>query len=291
MADTNFKLYVPEGTRKIACRFRLPSVGEKRPPLMIMATGLYSYMDKESQEAVAQRYLGAGFAVLQFNFMGHGYPPYKSDGDIKDITLSSSINDLTAVWNYSRQLSEVVNTDHTVLQATSYGALTAMMAEEQGKIAPEAMISISPYSFYKLKPWALPLSIVGHILPNEVKKALHFNIPVKLLDDFMENHPNALKKKGFMGNTAIHFFVGEDDKISSAETVKSWTNMINYDADIGYPGGRQAQYTIYPGVKHFYMPEEVGKDIFRTSLRFVKTVAAQSEMRKGVTARLQERHV
>ena len=288
MADTDFKLYVPEDARKIACRFRLPSVGENRPPLMIMATGLYSYMDKESQEAVAQRYLGAGFAVLQFNFMGHGYPPYKSDGDIKDITLSSSIDDLTTVWNYSRQLSGIVDTNHTVIQATSYGALTAMMAEEQGKIAPEAMISISPYSFYKLKPWALPLSVVGHALPNGLKRALHFNIPLKLLDDFRENHPNALKKKGFMGNTAIYFFVGEDDKISSAETVKSWTNMINNDADIGYPGGRQAHYTIYPGVKHFYMPPEVGEDIFQESLRFLKKVAAQSEMRRGVDSRLRE---
>ena len=274
MTDTDFKIYVPEDGREIASRLRFPA-GVAKPPLIIMATGLYSYMDKESQEEVAQRYLQAGFSVLQFNFMGHGYFPNKSDGDIQDITLSSSINDLTAVWNYARdRLSGDVDMERTVVHATSYGSLTALMALEQRKIAPNAMISISPYSFYKLKPWALPLSVLGHTLPDGLKRTLKLNIPVKMLDDFRKNHSNALKKKGFMGSTAISFFVGADDKISSPETVQSWTRMINYDADIGYLGGHQARYTIYPGVKHFVMPKEVGDNIFRESLAFIEEVFA-----------------
>ena len=69
-----FNLPIPNEHRNIRLRFVHPAKKSKNlPQLIIIATGLYSQMDKTSQVKLAEDFQRAGFATLQFNFMALGY--------------------------------------------------------------------------------------------------------------------------------------------------------------------------------------------------------------------------
>ena len=64
---------IPQEKRHIKARLGHSDNPYSSPEqLIIIAAGLHSHMDKESQKKVAQSYQQAGFATLQFKFAGHG---------------------------------------------------------------------------------------------------------------------------------------------------------------------------------------------------------------------------
>ncbi|MBO7483907.1 MAG: alpha/beta hydrolase [Alphaproteobacteria bacterium] len=272
MIEKNISLKVQNNHRYIRLRLCCPnnSLNDQRQ-LIIIATGLYSHMDKESQIKLAESYQKAGFSTLQFNFMGHGGGHNKSDGKLKDITLSSSLEDLKAVWDYSQELSGKVNINNTVITANSYGALISLMALERKFISPESMILVAPYSFDKFKPWVLPIKLISKLLPEKTTNLLRLPVSSTMVKDFLKYHTHAVAKKDLLGSTAVHFFVGSDDKISSQKNIKKWCKVFNKQtpSNIPFIDNKQAHYTVYEGVSHFDIPQSVQQDINQKAISFI----------------------
>lgn len=269
-----FNLPIPNENRNIRLRFSQPQKTSKKPPqLVIIATGLYSYMDKESQKLLAKSYQKAGFATLQFNFMAHGKDKNKSDGDMQNVTVSSGIKDLKAVWDYAKQnLSHKVNTHDIIIAANSYGAIVSLIALEQKIISPESMILVAPFSLRQLKSWCLPFKLFAMLMPNLVVKMLKIPVHPALIRDLLRYHRNAISTKNLLGRTAIHFFVGADDKIASGTEIKKWCEQFNSQqpANIPFIDNVQAHYKIYKGIPHFEIPINISNDINKRSIDFIK---------------------
>ncbi len=272
MIEKNISLKVQNNHRYIRLRLCCPnnSLNDQRQ-LIIIATGLYSHMDKESQKKLAESYQKAGFSTLQFNFMGHGEGINKSDGKPRDITLSSSIEDLRAVWDYSQGLSGIANTNNTAISANSYGALISLMALERKFISPESMILVAPYSFDKFKPWVLPIKLISKLFPEKIIDLLKLPVSSGMLKDFLKYHTHAMTKKDLLGSTAVHFFIGSEDKISSQKSIERWSKTFNNQSPshLAFVDNKQAHYTIYEGVPHFDIPPSVQEDIDRKAISFI----------------------
>lgn len=276
MSKKEFDLDVPGENRHIKLRFNSPKNAKKSYPLVIIATGLYSSMNKDSQIKLAESYQKAGFSTLQFNFMGHGENKNKSEGDIKNVTLSSGIKDIKAVWDYAKTLSNKVNTNDIVISGSSYGAVVALVALENKLISPESMVLVAPFSFEKLKSWSLPVRLLAILAPSLIAKIFKIPVHPALVQDLAKNHYNAITKKNLLGNTAVLFFVGDKDNISSGTDIKKWCQMFNENQpnNIPFVGGVQAQYKIYDNVPHFQIPANVYKDIHKRSIDFIKKTHA-----------------
>lgn len=276
MTTQDLKIPVPKSRRYVRARLRHSNNPfPKLEQLVIIATGLHSHMDKESQLKLSDTYRRSGFATLQFNFAGHGVDQNKSDGTIKDVTLSSSIQDLKAIWDYSQaHLPLSIDTEHTVISANSYGALISLLALEKNIISPETMVLTAPFSLDKFKKWHIPLSILAKVMPHKIHQILKLPIASEMIVDFLKNHKNAMRKKDLLGSTAVHFFVGSDDNISSVESIKNWSTQFNANSpkETPFVHDLQAHYKIYPNVKHFEIPDLVAQDICDRSVRFIKQV-------------------
>ena len=74
MNKTEFSLKIPNEKRHIKLRLVHPQRAKAQHQLVIIATGLHSHMDKDSQQKLAQDYQDAGLSTLQFNFMGYKFP-------------------------------------------------------------------------------------------------------------------------------------------------------------------------------------------------------------------------
>lgn len=271
MRETEFSLKIPNEKRHIKLRLVHPQHAKAQHQLVIIATGLHSHMDKESQTKLAKDYQDAGFSTLQFNFMGHGKDKNKSEGEINQITFSSGIKDLKTVWDYALTLSDKVDTDNIAIAANSYGAIVSLMALEQNIISPESMALISPLSLDRFKRWAWMLKL----MPNLTLKLL--KIPVSpsaksLIKDFYENHTKAMSKKNLLGNTGVCFFIGSDDTIAPVSDIKRWCMVFNSQMpkNVQFVDNIQADVKIYNNVPHFVIPDKVAKDMRSRSIKFIK---------------------
>jgi len=271
MIAQDFKLKVPGEERGIKARLHLQDDQAKLKQLLIIATGLYSHMDKDSQINAAKSYQKAGFSTLQFNFMGHGEQQNKSDGDVKDMTISSSIKDMTTVWKYVQSTLNI-EANHISISANSYGALISLLALEKRLITPESMVLVAPYSCDKLKSWALPLGLMVKLMPQTVIKALHLPVSPVMLKDFFRYHTKGMTKKDLLGSTAVHFFVGSADTIAPAKNVVKWSKTFNNQPlqNTPFVDDVQAHHIIYPGVKHFEIPPQTQRDILSRSIDFIE---------------------
>lgn len=272
MVVQNLKLKIPDEERHVVARLNYAENNVyKLQQLIIIATGLYSHMDKESQIKIADSYQQAGFATLQFNFMGHGENQNKSEGEIKDLTLSSSIKDIKTVWDYSTHLQNI-DTNCIAINANSYGALISLLALEKRLITPETMVLVAPYSFDKFKPWILPLSLLAKLMPDKIAQILKLPVSSPMVCDFLKHHKHSMRKKDLLGSTAVHFFVGADDKISSPRDVKKWCKTFNANTspDIPFVDNVQAHCSIYDNVPHFEIPQPVQEDIATKSINFIR---------------------
>ena len=272
MAQKDFTLKIPDENRHIRLRFNPAKNSEHQlQQLIIIATGLYSHMDKKSQSRLAKSYQQAGFSTLQFNFMGHGEGENKSDGKIENITLSSSIKDIKTVWDYSKGLPNI-DTEHSVISANSYGGLISLLALEKNLISPESMVLVAPFSLDKFKPWVLPLRLISKLMPDKVSQILKLPVPNNLLSDFLKHHTNGMTKKDMLGSTAVHFFIGSRDNVSSPKDIKKWCRIFNSQTPSRTPfvDNTQAHCTVYKDVPHFKIPESVQKDITDRSIDFIK---------------------
>lgn len=270
-----FNLPIQNEHRNIRLRFARPAKKSKNlPQLIIIATGLYSQIDKASQVKLAEDFQNAGFATLQFNFMAHGDKKNKSDGNIEDVTISSGIQDLKAVWDYAKNnLSQKVNTNDIAIAANSYGALVSLIALENNIISPESMVLTAPFSLDTAKRWLLPLRILAKLAPHKVSTILKMPpTSPKMLQDFFNNHTNAMTKKDLLGDTAVYFFIGAADKVSSCSDIKKWCKKFNSNqpANVPFVDNIQAHYKIYEDVPHFKIPDNVGQDIRKRSIEFIK---------------------
>ena len=267
----NLKLKISGEQRHISTRLVRSDNIHQLQQLIIMATGLHSHMDKASQVQTAGTYSRAGFSVLQFNFMGHGKGENKSDGDIKDLTITSSIKDMKTVWDYSRYIPGI-DPKNIAISANSYGGLIALLAMEKGMIAPESMSLVAPFSFDGLKPWILPLRLILKLAPNMLPKILGFPVHPPMIRDYLEHHTRGMTKKDLLGTTAVHFFIGSEDRVSSQKDIKRWCKTFNAHTPPSTPfvDNIQAQYTVYEGVPHFKIPPVIQNDIFTKSIAFIR---------------------
>ena len=268
-----FNLKVPNESRHIRLRLSVPNIASHQlRQLIIIATGLHSHMDKKSQVTTAESYQKAGFATLQFNFMGHGEQQNKSDGKIENVTMSSSLADLKTVWDYTQRLPEDIDSKHISISANSYGALISLMALEEKLISPDSMVLIAPFSLDKFRPWVLPLHLITKFMPDKVEKILKLPISAAMLTDFLRKHTKGMTKKDLLGHTAVRFFVGSADRISSLTDVQKWCRVFNAHTPADYPfvDNTQANYTVYEGVPHFNIPEQVQRDITTRSINFIR---------------------
>ena len=271
MRETEFSLKIPNEKRHIKLRLVHPQHAKAQHQLVIIATGLHSHMDKESQTKLAQDYQDSGFSTLQFNFMGHGKDKNKSEGNIANVTFSSGIKDLKTVWDYALTLSDKIDTDNIAIVANSYGAIISLMALEQNIISPESMALISPLSLDRFKRWALMLKLMPALTLKLMK------IPVSpsaksLIKDFYENHANAMSKKNLLGNTGVRFYIGSDDTIAPVLDIKRWCKIFNSQMpkDISFVDNVQADVKIYNNVEHFNIPDDIAKDMRSRSIKFIK---------------------
>ena len=165
-----------------------------------------------------------------------------------------------------------VDANNISISANSYGALISLLALERRLIAPESMILIAPYSFDKLKPWILPLSLMVKLMPQTVIKALKLPVSSAMLQDFFLHHKKGMTKKDLLGSTAVHFFVGSDDAVSPAKSVVKWSETFNKHApkDTPFIDDLQAHHITYPGVKHFEIPTLIQRDILSRSIDFIE---------------------
>ena len=268
----NLKLKIPNEQRHISIRLSQPNGAIRQlRQLIIIATGLHSHMDKESQLETAETYQQAGFTTLQFNFMGHGEGQNKSEGEIKDLTLSSSIKDMKTVWDYSTHIPNI-DPENTAINANSYGALISLLALEKGLIEPESMTLVAPFSLDKFKRWVLPLRLLLKLMPNKISKVLNLPVSSTMLVDFLKNHTHGMTKKDLLGSTAVHFFVGAEDTISSKSDIKRWCETFNSHTPSHTPfiDGIQSHCTVYEGVPHFKIPPSVHNDIMVKSINFIR---------------------
>lgn len=266
MRKIEFSLKIPNEKRHIQLRLAVPQRSALQNQLVIIATGLNSHMDKESQTKLAQDYQDAGFATLQFNFMGHGEKQNKSEGNIKEITFTSGINDLKTVWNYALTLS-----DNIAIAANSYGAIISLMALEKNIVSPESMALISPLSIDRFKRYSWMLKLI----PNLTLKLM--KIPVSpsaksLIKDFYEKHADAMTKKNLLGNTGVRFYIGSDDTIAPVSDVKRWCKIFNSQTpkNVPFVDNVQADVKVYNNVPHFTIPDDVAKDMRSRSIKFIK---------------------
>ena len=271
MTDENLKIQVPGEDRHIAIRLsRAENTARRLRQLVIMATGLCSHMDKPSQVKIAESYQKAGFNTLQFNFMGHGVRENKSEGELRSLTISDSIKDLKATWDYAQKLPD---TDPTslIINANSYGAYISMLTLEKKLIKPESMILVAPFSTEKYKPWVLPLRVWAKISPDQVIRQFKHPIPKPMLFDFLNHYTHGIERNDLLGNTAVHFFIGDADTVASPASVKKWCAKFNaVSPKIPFVDNLQAHHIIYPGVPHLEFPETVQKDIMDRSIAFIR---------------------
>ena len=270
MTQKDFILKVPDENRNLKARLCFPQNAYlDKSQLVIIATGLHSHMDKETQTKLAKFYQKSGFVTLQFNFMAHGENKNKSDGDMRDVTLSSGIKDLKTVWDYAKSFSDKIKPNNIVLIGNSYGALVSLIASEQNIISPETMILVAPAFPDKYKPWILPLKLMITLMPQITSKL--FNLTPNMIRDFLNNHSKLMNKENMMGKTAIKFFVGSKDKISSYSDIQKWCKIFNSQMpnDVPFVDNLQAHFKIYNGVHHFKIPEDVQNDINKSSLDFI----------------------
>lgn len=271
MTTQNLTLQVPKSKRRLKARLsRSISDSSILQKLVIIATGLHSHMDKESQIKTSNTYQKAGFDTLQFNFTGHGEGKNKSDGTLEDITLSSSIEDFKTIWDYA-QTKLPTDTNHIAIHANSYGALICLLALEKNLISPENMILIAPFSMEKFKQLRLPLNILAKLMPEKITQILKLPISSKMLIDFLDHHTHGMERKNLLGSTAVHFFVGSDDKVSSPKAIQKWCKQFNthQPKNVPFVDTIQAHYKEYPGVKHFNIPDEIHQDIMMRSIDFI----------------------
>ena len=273
MISQEFDIQIPNEGRHIKARLNYTPKHSSLQKLIILATGLNSHMDKKTQIDVAKSFHKAGFATLQFNFMAHGEGKNRSEGALSNVTLSSSIQDISAVWSYTKtNLSQQIDTESISVNASSYGGLITLMALEKEKIHPESIVTLAPFSLEKLKTLTITLKKNGNLRPEEISKITKLPISVNMFNDFFKNHRHAIEKKNLLGTTAIQFFIGEQDKISSLKDIQMWCQRFNREkpSNIPFINNQPADYTVYPEMAHFEIPPTTQQDIQRRSIWFIK---------------------
>lgn len=124
---------------------------KEKLPLVIFSHGLGA--NHRQEQKMQEELVKGGMAVLSFDFAGGaGFVESKSDGENKDMSVLTEIQNLKDVIKYALDL-ELINTRNLYLIGASQGGVVSMM------VAKEMQEMIS--SIYLLYP-ALPLFEDGH---------------------------------------------------------------------------------------------------------------------------------
>ena len=137
------------------------------------------------------------------------------------------------------------------------------------------MVLVSPLSLERYKHWTVLLRLMITLMPHLASK-IFFNATPNMMWDFLRNHSDLMSKKNLLGNTAIYFLSGAQDKIAPSSDIKKWCKKFNQETpkDTHFINNIQAQYKIYDNVKHFKIPDDVAKDMNKRSVEFVKKTHA-----------------
>ena len=137
--DGSFDTIAIDGSKgKLWARLYKPRLKEgQRCDLVVMCHGLNCDHSFDLMRLIADHLCTAGFAVLEFDFNGHG----KSEGKFVEMTIPNEIEDLEQVLAYARDLRFV---DDIALVGHSQGAVVAAMAAGKHPDALKAVVLLAP---------------------------------------------------------------------------------------------------------------------------------------------------
>ena len=125
---------------KLWARLYKPELQEGRlSDLVVMCHGLNCDHDFDLMSRIAGKLRKAGFAVLEFDFNGHG----RSEGRFVDMTIANEVEDLEQVLAYARGLRFV---DDIALVGHSQGAVVAAMTAGAHPDNIRAVVLLAPAS-------------------------------------------------------------------------------------------------------------------------------------------------
>lgn len=139
----DYKVFGPQGG--LAMTVTLPKdFNEKteKCPMVILMHGIFSSNKFVPIPALARSLSKNGIASISFDFGGH----WKSEGEMKQMTVGKEIQDALAMWNYARSLpyvSEIGLLGHS--QGGVVASMTAGILAKRGE-APAALVLIAPGS-------------------------------------------------------------------------------------------------------------------------------------------------
>lgn len=139
----DYKVFGPEGG--LAMTVTLPKDFDEETekcPMVILMHGIFSSNNFVPIPALARSLSKNGIASISFDFGGH----WKSEGEMKQMTVGKEIQDALAMWNYARSLpyvSEIGLLGHS--QGGVVASMTAGILANRGE-APAALVLIAPGS-------------------------------------------------------------------------------------------------------------------------------------------------
>ncbi|MFC2143340.1 alpha/beta hydrolase [Candidatus Aenigmatarchaeota archaeon] len=137
------RVFFKNGRRRLAGIIHTPDniLENEKIPCIIVSHGLTS--NKENKEEWANRFNLSGFAVLLFDFSGHG----ESDGKFENMTIKHYESDLKAAIKYVRSL-DYIDPDKIGLTGHSLGGSLSMIAASNDKKI-KSVAAVSPTTDWK----------------------------------------------------------------------------------------------------------------------------------------------
>jgi alpha-beta hydrolase superfamily lysophospholipase len=139
----------------IAATIHLPEI--KNPPIIVMCHGFNSSKDSPKRIEIAENFCNNGFAVLRFDFYGHG----KSCGKLEEFTISKGIENLQKVLDWIEE-QKFLNSMKIGVQGSSLGGTIAILTAAIDKRIKCLVTWGSPIRFTEL--------LTGEIVKNFEEK-------------------------------------------------------------------------------------------------------------------------
>jgi len=200
-------------------------------PAVIVCHGLGGNKDAKNKVALAESLFEENFAVLRFDFSGHG----KSEGDYKDTVFTQEVNDVKSAIDAVYSLTKIDRKRLGLVGHSLGGAVTIIEAATDSRIKSAATIAA-------VTDMQKPLSMVGK---SKIKKwqktdALHVEggiLRYSFIADFNKYNVLEYAKKIKIPFLVIHgtkdFDVGMHQAKEIARMAKAPLKVVNEDHDFG----------------------------------------------------------
>lgn len=137
---TVIEQYIYKDNSKIYGKLYTPVVVKDKYPLVILAHS--AFLTGDSLKEYAKEFANRGFMAFTFDFCG-GSPFSKSDGNIKDMTIFTEVDDLKTIIMYFRN-NTYVDIDNIYLFGTSQGGLVSAITANDYKEYIKGLMLLYP---------------------------------------------------------------------------------------------------------------------------------------------------